>query len=135
VFGSRDAGDDVAEAALDAALAEIEGGLRSDLEHGWDVPPEQRAGELGEDDPALQLLAGVNAWASLISGAVAYTYAPASPWPRRLTGWGQKIAGRLQWLTNLLLRPLAAAGRALGASSWSISLSFPWGVSVGLNWP
>jgi hypothetical protein len=120
--------DEAAEQTLEAALADIEGMLRQDVDRGWED-------ELSESG-GLDLLGAVEAWAGLASATVGRLYAPASPWPRRqLAGWAKSIAKRLRQLTNLLLTPLRAAANALGASSYSIGLNFPWGVSVALNWP
>jgi hypothetical protein len=87
---------------------------------------------LANQDPA-ELLAAVEAWTGLISYAVGSFYGPQSP--MSVPGWAQKVPEKLRELTGWLLKPLAIAARALGASSWSISAGFPWGVSVGLTWP
>ena len=122
-----DAPDPEAERRLDATLNDIGALLEGDLEHGgW---------ESLDAESAMDQLAAIDAWAALISSAVARVYAPASPWHRKVAGWAKSVAARLRWLTNLLLTPLKAVASALGASSYSIGISFPWGVSVGLNWP
>jgi len=89
---------------------------------------------LGEEE-GRDLLAAVDAWAGLASAVVARTYAPASPWRRNVAGWGKKATAALQRITKLLLTPLQVAATALGASSWSIGIGFPWGISISLSWP
>lgn len=84
---------------------------------------------------ANEVLATVEEWASVVSYVLATVYGPASPMPRRLVGWTKTVTARLQRITKLLLTPLSAAAQVTGASSWSISVAFPWGVSVGLSWP
>jgi hypothetical protein len=119
--------DDSAEGRLTDALGVIETELGSDLAGGWD--------ETLDEDAAFDLLGAIDSWASLISGAVARIYAPASPFKPGFGGWSKAIGKRLRWLTNLLLAPLRTVANVLNASSYSIGLNFPWGVSVGLNWP
>jgi hypothetical protein len=88
----------------------------------------------GSPDAAYDQLGAVDAWASVISTPLARAYAPTSPWRRKVAGWAKTVGSKLQWLVNLLLAPLRAAQAALGASGCDISVSFPWGVSVGLSW-
>lgn len=87
-------------------------------------------------DEAGELLASVIAWTSAVSHAVALFYAPASPWPTttRLAGWSQRIGRLLRTIVGILNVPLRRAMKALDANSCSISVGFPWGVSVGLSW-
>jgi hypothetical protein len=117
--------DLIAEQRLLTVLEGIGEAIRSDIE--------RTERELNSDS-ALDELGAIESWASVISAAVARVYAPTSPWKRRAAGWAKEVASRLRWLTNLLLTPLKAAAVALGAVSWSISMNFPWGVSVGLSW-
>jgi hypothetical protein len=122
-----DAPDEEAELRLEATLNDIGGLLERDVATA--------DSDALDDESAMDQLAAIDAWAGLISSAVARVYAPASPWRRGVAGWAKRVAARLRWLTNLLLVPLKAVAAALGASSYSIGVSFPWGVSVGLNWP
>jgi hypothetical protein len=85
-------------------------------------------------DAAYDQLGAIHAWASVISTAVGRVYAPTSPWRRKVAGFAKTVGTKLQWLVNLLLTPLRAAQAALGATGCDISVSFPWGVSVGLSW-
>ncbi len=127
IVSVSDAPDEEAELRLEATLNDIGALLERDLElGGW---------ESLDAESAMDQLAAIDAWAALVSAAVARIYAPASPWRRRVAGWAKSVAARLRWLTNLLLAPLRAVAAALGASSYSIGIGFPWGVSVGLNWP
>ncbi|HWW90462.1 MAG TPA: hypothetical protein VNY35_06765 [Solirubrobacteraceae bacterium] len=109
------------EAALEALLGEVEQALRADIERG--------AGENADDD-----LAAVESWAALASYAMARFHAPASPWPRDLAGWGKNAAGRLRNIANTLSTILRTVAQALAAASFSVAVSFPWGISIGLSW-
>jgi hypothetical protein len=117
--------DLVAEQRLLQALQFIEEGVTSDIER---IEPELNS------DSARDLLSAIESWTSVISAAVARVYAPRSPWKRRVAGWAKEVANRIRWITNNLLTPLKAAAVVLGASSWSIGVNFPWGVSVALSW-
>ena len=101
------------EDALEALLADIENRVRGDL----DRPP---AATL-EDE-----LGAIDSWAAVASHAVARFHAPASPWPRSVAGWGQRAAARLRGIAGVLSAALARLKTALGAASYSISVSFPW---------
>lgn len=109
------------EAALDALLGEVEEALLGDIELG--------VGENPNDD-----LAAVESWAAVASFAVARFHAPASPWPRDLAGWGKTAAARLRSIANTLSTILRTVAQALAAASFSIAISFPWGISIGLSW-
>jgi hypothetical protein len=89
--------------------------------------------EVSEED-AHAVLAAIDAWASVASSAVAWVYAPQSPSPKRMAGWATSVGDRLRQLADVLRHALMVAARALRAVSWSIGVSFPWGVSVGLSW-
>ena len=78
-------------------------------------------------------LAAVEAWASIASFVVAVFYAPESPW-RDEAGWSDKAVERLRRIAHGLRDQLQAVMRALGASGFSISVGFPWGLSVGISW-
>jgi hypothetical protein len=80
------------------------------------------------------VLASVEAWTALISHAVAYYYAPRSPWPNPFAGWDKKVVARLRGTAGKLHGPLQNVRSAVGAQSYSISIAFPLGVSVGLSW-
>jgi hypothetical protein len=85
------------------------------------------------EEQAEEQLAAIDAWASLISYAVARVYAPASPWPRRRAGWPERIVRRLQQVVKDLRSLLAPVARALRAVHFSIAVGFPWGVSIGMS--
>lgn len=108
---------------LEEILARIEGALLADIESNGlrDQAP---------DD----LLAAIESWAGLASAAIARFFAPASPWPRSVAGWGRRAVGRLRRIANALVPPLLQAYGAIGATSFSISVGFPWGISIGLSW-
>ncbi len=89
---------------------------------------------VGDQSPA-EALAAVEAWAALASYVVASLYAPASQLRTGLAGWSTHVAQRLRAICEMLQSPLGAAARGLGADSCSVSVGFPWGVSVSLGWP
>jgi hypothetical protein len=125
--GSLEGGPDgAAEEALEAVLARIEADMDKSL--GDESPHEELSEEAGEDQ-----LAVIDAWAALISHAVARAYAPASPWPSRRAGWSGRIVKRLRRMAGKLRKPLGKVVKALKAVSASISVSFPWGISVGVS--
>lgn len=109
------------EEALEHLLADIEDRVASDVEHDDGGDP--------EDD-----LAAIQTWASVASYAAARFYAPASPWPRSVAGWSQKAVARLQRIASTLSAPLRRVAAALSAVSFSIGVSFPWGISISLGW-
>jgi hypothetical protein len=110
------------EEELDDVLSEIEDAMSTDF------------ATVESDDP-IDDLAAIDAWAGLASYAVARFYAPSSPWPRRLGGWGKRAARRLRRIVSALEPRLKTAAQKTGASSWSIGVSFPWGIQVSLTWP
>jgi hypothetical protein len=84
-----------------------------------------------EQDPQRDAIA-VQTWASLVSYAVARTYAPQSPF--RFPGWSTGVSRRLSqiaWLFRSALRPLADQLKAL---SYSVTISFPVGIGVSITW-
>jgi hypothetical protein len=118
----NDITEDRSEEGLEELLAQIEEQLREDLQHPIPVDP-------------TPLISAMISWASLASYAVGRFYGPASPWPSNVAGWGTKAAARLQSITSVLLLPLRQAAKAVGASTYTISVGFPWGISIGLEWP
>ena len=110
------------ENQFDDLLGQLKDAMANDLETGLD------SGD-GSD-----LLASVSAWAGLASYIASRFYAPASPWPRRVGGWGKRAVKRLQSTTGRLVPALRAAVGVLGASGFSISISFPWGIAIAINW-
>jgi hypothetical protein len=112
----------VSEEQLDALLVRIEEELAADLKE--------------PEEDAERMIDGVVQWASVASYAVARFYGPASPWPSRdLAGYGKRAVEKLREIASQLSQPLAFALHSTGASSFSISVGFPWGISVGLSWP
>ena len=108
---------------LEEVLGEIEERISAD-----DSPTDVSADPLDE-------LAAIDAWAALASYAVARFYGPSSPWPARLPGWSKRAALRLRGVAARLRPRLQAAAQATHASSWSIGVSFPWGIQISLTWP
>jgi hypothetical protein len=110
------------EAALSDLLGVIQGELARDSATGFGQESEQ-------------LLVAVDAWAGLASHVIARFYAPASPWRRfDLAGWGQGAITRLRDIGSSLALPLGHAAKGSGAVSWTISVGFPWGISIGITW-
>jgi hypothetical protein len=115
---AAEAGD---EDELEGILVEIEGAINADMSAGPSADP--------FDD-----LAAVESWASVASGACARFYAPASPWPRSVAGWSKRAAARLRSIANTLKAALQPIAQALAAVGFSISVSFPWGIAIGVSW-
>lgn len=88
-----------------------------------------------QDEDEHAELAAVDAWAGLASYAVARFYAPKSPWPWHEAGWTKRAPERLRRIASKLRPALERAARALGAASWSVSVGFPWGISIAVSWP
>lgn len=116
--------DDVAETGLDNLLGRIVEELNIDVHES-----SLENLDIGDD-----LVSPCHAWASLASYAVAEVYAPNSPFPRNAAGWGQKAIHRLNQISQTLRRPLEIGKRSIGAGSYSISVGFPWGVSISFSW-
>lgn len=114
------------EDALVKLLDKIDEKMRADLEADLDR-------EIDATEAENQLTA-VGSWASVASYAVARVSAPASPWPRNVAGWGTKVAGRLQAIAARLSQVLQPIAKALHAASFSISVSYPWGIQISLTW-
>lgn len=96
-----------------------------------------RAQMLSETD-AREALIAVEAWASLASYACARYYVDGptevgTRW-RSLGGMSQGVVSRLQDLAERFGEVLREACRLLGAASFSVSIGFPLGVSIGLSW-
>jgi hypothetical protein len=119
VESARDSGD---EDALAAVLSEIAEPSRRDLE---------RVREMG--DGGHELVAAVDAWASVASYAITRFYfeGPKSVFPG---GFSKRVAGSLQGLVGTWSPFLESALKATHASSFSIAAGFPLGFSVGLAW-
>jgi hypothetical protein len=118
--------DQAQEGLLENVLDYIDAGM---IQSFTDI---DQLSELTEDQ-ADEQLATAEAWASLISYAVARVYAPASPWPRRRAGWAQSMVRKLQKLVKRLQSVLAPVAQALHAVHFSIAVGFPWGVSIGMS--
>lgn len=108
------------EAQLDELLARVEDAIAADLAQ--------------TEESQEKVLDGVLQWASVTSYAVAYFYEPASR-RRDLAGFGKEAVEKLRRISAQLSGPLSFALSSTGAGSFSISVGFPWGISVGLSWP
>ena len=121
---SRNRTDEEADADLAALIARINEQLVEEIK---ERPPSSVSADA--------LPAACDAWASLVSHALAQVHAPMSPFPRNRAGWGQRAIQQVQQFARILQAPLFTAQQGLGASSYSISVGFPWGVSIGFTWP
>lgn len=108
------------EDALSELLDQIEMAVREDGPVAPVAPEEE--------------LAAAESWASVASYAVGRLSAPASPWPRNVAGWGTRAVGRLRSIANTLSATLSQVAPQLGAQSFSIGVSFPWGIQISLSW-
>jgi len=117
--GSLDAGD---EDRLDRVLVRI---LKA-VEAAMDEPVSNQTAD--------EALAAIEAWAALASYAVASVYAPANLLRRGLAGWSVHVSQHLREIGDALRCPLDEVARNLKAGSMSVSVGFPWGVSVSLDW-
>jgi hypothetical protein len=118
------------EEDLEELLAGLTGAARDELAR-WQEP-------IQSADEAEEALVAVEAWASLASYACArfYVDGPAevgTRW-RRLGGMSKGVVSRLQKLAEEFAAVLREACRLLAAASFSISIGFPLGVSIGLSW-
>ena len=120
---------------LDRVLGIIEDKLREDLPEDLMPAEDFRAAEevkhVEKPDEVTDALLG---WAALVSYALARTHGPSSGWPAGPAAWGRKALRRIRQIVRLLLTPLRAVQAAAGATSCSISVSFPWGIAIGLSW-
>lgn len=87
-----------------------------------------------DEDAANDVLSAIDAWAGLASYATAWVYAPQSPMPWGLGGWIRDVPSKLREIAEDLRGALLKILHALRVNSWSIGVSFPWGVSVSLTW-
>lgn len=121
----RRIGESLGKLGNDEAVSELLGLIQSELLRDIDK---------GFDQEPNQILASVDGWAGLASHVVARFYAPASPWPLDIAGWGRAAIRKLRDVANTLRTPLSNAAKGTGAASWTIAVGFPWGISVGLTW-
>ncbi|MFF4369656.1 hypothetical protein [Streptomyces sp. NPDC001594] len=84
-----------------------------------------------ESDP-FESLTAIEGWASLASYVVARTYAPQSPF--RYPGWTHHVGRLLRRIATQLRSELLKIAQFLGATGCSVGVSFPWGLSVSLDW-
>lgn len=124
---------------LEQILTQIEVDVNESAILNLELDEDQQGGVLLATRPALEdaqaVFVAVDEWASVASYAVAWIYAPASPLAAKMAGWGGKAIQMLQQIANALRVPLKVVAEGLDARSYSISVGFPWGVSVGLEWP
>jgi hypothetical protein len=90
---------------------------------------ESQEGDLSDEE----IIVSVEAWASLLSYASSRFYYEG---PESLFkgGYDKRVVKRLQDAAKTLSPFLKRALHATGATSFSIGIAFPWGVSVALEW-
>lgn len=88
--------------------------------------------ESGESEH--ELAGGVTAWASVVSYATTRFYFEGPESILKRGGYSKSVVSRLEEAALTFRSFLEAALRSTGAVSFSISIGFPWGVSVGLDW-
>ena len=123
------------------AYTDVDGGVRNALdmivrdldESITTLSPDRTAEEMTLDD-AHEILSSVHAWAALASRAVGEVYAPASPFPWKAGGWGSEVSARLQALAARFGPAAKIAAKRIWANGVSVSVSFPWGISVGITY-
>lgn len=135
--------DDQVEKSLDDVLAWLTFNFEEDLSVSVEEEYERQQEE-GYGDLALTvrpealadiILAVVDSWASMLSYATTWVYAPFSPPPGGQAGAAPRILSRIRSYTSMMTAPATQAAALLGADGWSVSVGFPFsGVSVGLEW-
>ncbi|WP_152645285.1 hypothetical protein [Kitasatospora griseola] len=80
-----------------------------------------------------EAFSAIQSWAGLVSYVVISTYAPQSR--MRFPTWSQGVSDAVLKASELLRYPLQWVAATTGASSYSIGVAFPWGVTVALTWP
>jgi hypothetical protein len=124
---------------LEQILGQTQVAVRDSTILNPELDEDQQGDVLVATRPTLEefqtVLVAVDEWASVASYAVSWLYAPASPLPARMAGWGGKAIEILRQIAGCLRTPLKFVAIGLEADSYSISVGFPWGVSVTLDWP
>jgi len=101
---------------------------------------EQLDRQFGDHEPAdveeaHGMVSAVEAWASVLSYATSCFYFEGPESLFRGGGFSPKdVTPKLQDAVRKFVPFLRRACQAIGASSFSVSVGFPWGVSVGLGW-
>lgn len=111
------------EEALANVLGEIIEAAHGDL---------SQTAERGE--AADELVTTVDAWASVLSYATTRFYFEGPESIRRRGGYSKGVVARLEAATSTFKPFLHKAIGATGASGFSISVGFPLGMSVALEW-
>jgi hypothetical protein len=122
----------------DRFVEEIEGARESQSEEQLAAVLDRISNAAYEDlarrSTAEDNLIGVDAWASVHSYAVARFYFEGPESLLRKGGYSERVAAELQKAVNTYGSHLRSAVAATGASAFSISVGFPFGVSVALEW-
>jgi hypothetical protein len=87
------------------------------------------------EDEAHGMISSVEAWASVLSYATSCFYFEGPESFLRRGGFSPRdVTPKLQDAVRKFMPFLRRACQATGATSFSVSVGFPWGISVGLGW-
>lgn len=111
------------EQELSEVLSGISSAAAGDLER-----------HLAESDSAEEAVAAAHAWASVHSYAISRFYyeGPESLWRRG--GFAKRVTRELQEAAKTFESYLTVVVKAVGASGFSVSVGFPFGISIALEW-
>ncbi len=118
-----------AETVLDDLLLNVASEMELDVERSQYLISD----DASEED-AYSVLAAVDSWMSTASYAVSWVYSPQSPLPIGLSGWSPRVAKRLHHFSQVSHHILSKLRDDLGANSYAVIVSFPFGISVSLSW-
>jgi predicted component of type VI protein secretion system len=108
-------------------LSEVLGGISNSA--AIDLDRHLAAGDSPE-----ALVAAVEAWASVHSYAISRFYFEGPQSLLRRGGFDKRVTRQLQRAAETFEPRLTAVVSALGPSGFSISVGFPWGISIALEW-
>lgn len=108
-------------------LAGVLDSIREDsVRHLTSIDDQANSGE--------SLLTAVNAWASLASYATMRFYLEGPQSARKNGGFSEKVADRLLSAADAWRPFLKRAVKTMRASSFTVSVGLPLGISIGLTW-
>lgn len=119
----EEARSDQDEGRLSEVLSGISGAVSADLER-----------HLAEGDSADEVVAAIDAWASVHSYAISRFYFEGPQSLLRRGGFDKRVTQQLQRAADTFESWLTRAVEALRASGFSISVGYPWGISIALEW-
>jgi hypothetical protein len=123
---------------VDRVEAVRDAGSENELASLLDEIGEEAARDLeqvvGTGDGGYELVVAVEAWASLASYATTRFYFEGPESIRRLGGFSKDVVSSLQRHAQTYSAYLRRALQATHATSFSIAVGFPFGLSLGLAW-